>query len=178
MLAERVVRKQNQVTADIWLASPSGSQFPAFRARSDRAPLASLIILLALLSINGCPLYNPAAFIKNEPTTGGQLQAGPNDVQSTAAQATLQWDSPPSGPLQVVSYIVSYRVHGTSNWKMLATVPASSQPEYTVLRSAVGNGSFDFAVAAVDSTGASSPLHTSLDPTADPASGWYLTWGP
>ena len=126
----------------------------------------ALTILVLLLS--GCPLYNPAAFI--------QKQAQPADVLSAAAQVTLAWDPPATGP-SPVSYTVSYRIHGTSTWNTLATVPASSQPTYTVLRSTVGTGNFDFAVAAVDANGVSSPLHTSLDPTADPNSGWYLSWG-
>jgi hypothetical protein len=157
------------------------------KARNDRGPTSrvgpcserrtsarSLWLLLPLtffsLLLCACPLYNPAAFI--------QHRTAQDQISINTSQATLQWDPPPSGASAVVSYMVSYRIHGTSTWNTLASVPASSQPEYTVLRSALGIGSFDFAVVAVDLTGASSPLHTSLDPTADPTSGWYLTWGP
>jgi hypothetical protein len=145
-----------------------------------RSLLSIAILLLLPFFFLACPLYNPAAFVQNpaqgsgnqNPVSGG---GQPNDVQLTASQATLAWDPPASGP-SVVSYTISYRLHGTSTWTTLATIPASSQPSYTVLRSAIGPGSFDFAVASVDSTGVSSPLHTSLDSTADPSTGWYLTW--
>jgi hypothetical protein len=139
--------------------------------RAEEKVAASLLILFSVL-LSACPLYNPAAFVQHP----NSQQTGPHDITSDAVQVTLEWDPPASGASQVVTYTVSYRVHGTSTWKTLGTVPASAQPSYTVLRSTTGSGSFDFAVAAVDSTGASSPLHTSLDPTADPTTGWYLTW--
>ena len=141
------------------------------KAHIDRALCLRLLLLITFFShfLSACTLYNPAAFV--------QHKSDPDNILSAATQVTLQWDPPASGASQVVSYTVSYRIHGTSTWTTLATVPASSQPSYTVLHSAVGNGTFDFAVVAVGSTGATSPIHTSLDPTADPTSGWYLTWG-
>ena len=152
---------------------------PVLRSATNRARVCILISLTIFsLLLSACPLYNPAAFIKSQTESVSQSQAGPDNISSTATQATLQWDPPASGASQVVSYALSYRIHGTSAWNTLASVPASSQLQYTVLRSTLGSGSFDFAVASVDSTGAASSLHTSLDPTADPTSGWYLTWGP
>lgn len=136
--------------------------------RTDRVDLFRQLPLLAVftLFVSACPLYNPAAFI--------QHNAVPDDILSAATQITLKWDPPPS---PVVSYTLSYRLHGTTTWIPLATIPSSPQPTYTVLHSVVGNGTFDFAVSATDSNGVTSPLHTSLDPTADPNSGWYLSWG-
>jgi hypothetical protein len=134
------------------------------RARLFAALSAALLSSLLLFA---CPLPDPAAFVAPK--------SAPEDVLSTAAQITLAWDPPASG--SVVNYIVSYRSHGSSAWIALATIPASPQPSYTVLRSATGTGIFDFAVAAEDSSGTVSILHTSLDQTADPNSGWYLSWG-
>ena len=147
-------------------------------ARNIRGPVRFrhfLLLTLFSLLLSACPLYNPAAFIQHPASPDN---TSPDNISSAATQAILQWDPVSSGATQVVSYVVSYRVHGGSVWNTLATIPASSQPSYTVLHATLGAGSFDFAVAAVDSTGAVSPLHTSLDTTADPTSGWYLTWGP
>jgi hypothetical protein len=138
-------------------------------ARTARRHRSYLVILLAFLTllVSACPLYNPAAFLQHQP----------DEIASIANQLTLAWNPPASGASQVVSYTIQYRAHGTSAWHTLVTIPATSQPSYTVLHSAMGNGSFDFAVSSIDSTGATSPLHTSLDPSANPSSGWYVTWG-
>jgi hypothetical protein len=138
-------------------------------ARAARGHRFYIVILLAFLTllVSACPLYNPAAFLQHQP----------DEIASIATQLTLAWNPPSSGSAQVVSYTIEYRAHGTSAWHTLVSIPATSQPSYTVQHSAVGNGSFDFAVSSVDSTGATSPLHTSLDASADPSSGWYVTWG-
>lgn len=162
--------EQAQSRANTW-----HNRRPSDRSRTPRVYEGHSRLAYQLLSsaffaflLSACPLYNPAAFI--------QHQTGPKNILSTAAQLTIEWDAPASGSPQVVSYTFSYRTHGTSTWTTLATVPASAQPAYTLLHSAIGSGSFDFAVAAVSSTGATSPLETSLSPTADPSSVWYLTW--
>ena len=40
----------------------------------------------------------------------------------------------------------------------------------------LGDGDFDFAITAENTAGESSNLHISLDPTAQPPSGWFLRW--
>jgi Fibronectin type III domain len=137
-------------------------------------------LVLFSLSFAACPLYNPAAFVQHPNSQNGSTnQTGPDDISMAVTQATLEWDPPTSGSSQVANYTLSYRVHGNSTWTTLATVPASATPSYTVLRSSLQpstTASFDFEVVAVSSTGVTSPPHTSLDSTADPTSGWYLTW--
>ena len=148
---DKAVEKQPQRTAD---------SNPACRA----IPLA--LVLTAVLAAFSCALYNPASFVKNK--------SDPKAIPVTAPQVTLQWD-PPAGSTPA-SYIVSFRIHGTTSWTTLATIPAATQPSYVVPYSAVGAGSFDFGVVAVSSSGSDSPEHTSLDATADPTPGWYLNW--
>ena len=143
---------------------------------TKRAFVVSQLLFVAFFSlfVSGCPLYNPAAFVKTP-----NSQSGPDDIALAATQTTLAWDPPASGASQVATYTVSYRIHGTSTWTTLASVPASTTPSYTVPRSSLQPStttSFDFEVVAVSTTGVTSPPHTSLDPTADPTSGWYLTW--
>ncbi len=143
--------------------------------------ILGVLVLSLFPALFACPLYNPEAFLQQQNAqggsggSGGTAQGAPDNITLAATQTTLAWD-PPTGGATIVSYTISYRVHGTTAWTTLATIAASSQPSYTVLRSATGPGSFDFAVVAVDSTGVTSPVHTSLDSTADPNSGWYLTW--
>ncbi len=94
-------------------------------------------------------------------------------ITITAGELTLEWDAPQN---TVDHYTVYSRVHGSSDWVVLTDVSGESQPEYTIAHSAVGNGEFDFAVATVDSSGQRSAYHTSLDTTAEPQTGWYVSW--
>ena len=103
------------------------------------------------------------------------LGADPLGIGVTDPQVTLAWSPPPSG---VDTYQLLIRVHGTPDWYVLAdAIAAAAEPEYTVLHSdpAVGNGDFDFGVIAVKDA-ESSLMHISLDVTAQPDSGWYLSW--
>jgi hypothetical protein len=93
---------------------------------------------------------------------------------------TLAWDPPLSDilnrPTEVISYQLYCREHGTPYWRFLGEIPASPHPEYCVQHSQIGDGSFDFAVRSVEKNGRASALHTSLDSSADPMSGWYVFW--
>ena len=51
-----------------------------------------------------------------------------------------------------------------------------SSAEATVTTDDLVHGSYEFAVSSVSLTGMESELHTSLDETADPTTGWYLDW--
>ena len=77
---------------------------------------------------------------------------------------------------EVVEYRVLYRTHGTVGWIERETIPAGSSPEYTFHHTDLGNGAFDFAVVAVDDEDNESEVHSSLDSTATPSSGWYVVW--
>ena len=124
------------------------------------------IVLAVLVSISfpACVLPNFTAF----------LQEGKDEVVTVAAdQLTLMWDAPAS---TIDHYTVFFRVHGMSDWVTLANVPADPLPEYTVAHATVGDGEFDFAVVAVDSADHWSSYHTSLDATAQPEGGWYVSW--
>ncbi len=121
-------------------------------------------LLLAMLS--ACVLPDFSAFAGPTPDKG-EL------VTITAEQLTLIWDAPLGA---VDHYTVYYRVHGSSDWITLADVSAAPQPEYTAVHSVVGDGEFDFAVVSVDASAHRSAYHSSLDVTAQPKSGWYVSW--
>ena len=91
----------------------------------------------------------------------------------TNPEVTLAWDPPPSS---VASYKLFYRDHGAASWTFLAELPAAETPQFTLTHPSFGNGDFDFGVVAVSTAAAESPMHTSLDQTAYPDSGWYLRW--
>jgi hypothetical protein len=129
-----------------------------------------LLFLFFLLVgfLSGCVLYDPTAFMK-----GKAPAANPVMVEASADQIVLQWDPPAS---EVAKYIVSFRIHGDADWVPLGEIPATPVPEFPVLYASLGDGDFDFAITAENTVGEKSNLHISLDPTAQPSSGWFLRW--
>lgn len=115
----------------------------------------------------GCLMYTAGEFIRGREGAG---DAPP--MMTSAAQVILAWD-PHAGVVQ--SYRVYFRLHGNEDWVYLGDVSPDPDPQYTVEHSMLGNGEYDFGVTAVID-GAESSLHSSLDPTASPTTGWYLKW--
>ena len=102
------------------------------------------------------------------------------EILHRSAELTLTWDPPltdiHNNSMKVASYKIYYRHHGTSTWTFLDEISASSHPEYTVEHDRIGDGVYDFGVRAVTISGQASALHSSLDNSADPISGWYVFW--
>jgi hypothetical protein len=94
-------------------------------------------------------------------------------IAVAAASFTLAWD--PSAQASS-GYELYYRTHGQSEWNLLGQVAESDSPSITVSDADLPYGTYDFAVRAVESDGSYSAYHTSLDQTAEPDSGWYLSW--
>ncbi len=131
---------------------------------------------LFLLFVN-CALPDFEEF-SDEATAGaaGQKVGLPQEVSIGSEEITLTWDPPPSS---IKEYKVLYRDHGTTGWTEKAVIPAVPSPpppEYTFYNADLGNGAFDFAVLAVDNDDNESAIHSSLDGTASPSSGWYIIW--
>lgn len=133
------------------------------------------VVLAAALLASGCSMFL-AGFMESAsgqkpPAETGEGTA--SQITSAADTVLLAWD-PPAG--EVTSYKIFYRAHGSPDWTLLTEVPAQPTPTLTIQQADFGNGSFDFGVEAVGNAGAESGMHSSLDATAQPASGWYLTW--
>jgi hypothetical protein len=128
-----------------------------------RIALASIACLL-LLGVTSCPF-----------PSGGSAP-----IAISSESITLAWDPPatsfPLPPLAVASYRVYYRQHGSGRWIFLRETPASTHPQVSLKHSDFGDGSYDFAVSAVNSLGQQSILHTSLDASANPYGGWHIVW--
>jgi hypothetical protein len=130
--------------------------------------LISLIVLGVVAALfSNCAMYDPGAF--------GQMVINGKaiEIRTKNDTVTLAWD-PPDTP--TAAYRIYYRVHGTLAWTLLDEVPAAPNPEYVLNIAQFGEGSFDFGVSSIDPSDQESNIHTSLDITADPTSGWYLIW--
>ncbi len=95
----------------------------------------------------------------------------PQIILITADHFTLYWDTPPEA---VSEYRLYQRIHGGGDWNLLAG--GLDAPEATVTQMDLDFGTYEFAVSSVSMDGVESDLHTSLDETADPGTGWYLNW--
>jgi len=131
------------------------------------------VLLAAISSVlltSGCRWIDIVTAVPPKSESPGSTLS---QITSQADSVTLAWD-PSTG--EVAAYKIFYRQHGTESWSVLTEVPAQAEPSLILYHSDFGNGSFDFGVEAVADTGAESPMHSSLDATAQPTSGWYLTW--
>jgi hypothetical protein len=107
--------------------------------------------------------------IPQEPASSEPFQ----QISKTGNSVTLLWDPSPS---YVQSYILYYREHGTDIWYILGEVEAEKNPSYEITSSSLYGKKLDFAAIAVDVFDNESEMHTSLDATASPETGWYLFW--
>jgi len=94
-------------------------------------------------------------------------------VLYTEASLTLEWDCNRTTPIDYFN--LYYRRHDSSDWILFESTE-SSLAEFTINHSTLGDGNWDFGVTSVAFDGAESEMHTSLDQTASPDTGWYITW--
>ncbi len=145
--------------------------------------LGILVFVLLILFLFGCPMYTAVGFKYAEASEGtedGQIEGtDPEDVEITEETVALAWDVPSP---EIDFYRVLFRIHGANppeSWLVLEeNLTADPSPEYMVNNADIGNGIFDFGVVAkdLDADNEESTLHSSLDITAQPDTGWYLIW--
>jgi hypothetical protein len=120
-----------------------------------------------------------AAATTAAPITITELNKPGAPVSIQGASLTLFWDPDltgnPADP--TASYNLYSRTHGTFPWTLLGNTGTATE-SFSVSTDILPHGSYDFAVTAVTASGAESELHTSLDDTAQPQTGWYVVWEP
>jgi hypothetical protein len=137
------------------------------QARTIRVATTAATFAVLLLFANGCAVYFADEFIEHD------LQAASLPARVVRSdQAVLAWDPPAE---EVEHYDLYYRIRGESDWVLLDTVPATPNPQYTISYEDFGDGEYEFGVVAIYGT-AESEMHTSMDSTASPRTGWYLRW--
>jgi len=140
-------------------------------SKSTRTISFLILITTLLFCTGGCSLY----LLQNLDVSGStpDPDSGAEKVLSSAEEITLAWDPPPS---EIATYKIFYRSHESGTWILFDEIPADDNPEYTLYHGDFGNGDYDFGVVAVDTETAESAMHTSLDDTAQPETGWFLSW--
>lgn len=93
-------------------------------------------------------------------------------IPLTGSDFTISWNSDSA---DADDFRLYYREHGTYNWIFLGSTGSGSILDFTVDQTMLAYGTYDFAVSSIRE-GAESELHTSMDDTAVPATGWYIDW--
>jgi len=125
-----------------------------------------LLLILFLIFLGGCTL-----FVDDEYDEPREILVRDNYV-------TIEWDNPiyliKSGEAE--SQMIYIRAHGTENWQLMDEVDFSIVPSYTIRRADLKPGKYDFGVSVKTKDGKISKIHSSLDTSASPATGWYIFW--
>jgi hypothetical protein len=141
-------------------------------SKSFRTFWILLFIATLLGSSSSCSLYVLQNLDLPEEDTQDP-STGAEKVLCTDEQVILAWDPPSS---EISTYKIFYRTHESGSWTLFDEIPADDNPQYVLYHADFGNGDFDFGVVAVDAEAAESAMHTSLDETAQPSCGWFLSW--
>jgi len=94
-------------------------------------------------------------------------------VDLTGTNFTIAWDS--DNP-SVDFYRIYYREVGSFNWYLLGSTASGAVLEFSIDQTMLAFGQYELAVSSVSGV-QESQLHTSMDDTALPATGWYVNWG-
>ena len=150
------------------------SQSRRGRINARTAALAGTAMAIAGL-LSDCVLPDYAAF-------GVQpvIQAGvPAKVAVSSAgtpEITVSWQPPTNNaPGEIDSYRLYFRHLEGDKWIMLSEIPAGDPLRVVINHRELGNGYFEFGVAAKNLLG-ESQIHRSSEGTASPGTGWILDW--
>ena len=105
-------------------------------------------------------------------------ESGPIEIVIKSDRLLLEWDPPSSAGLAAdpANYRIYHREPGSSGWNLLADISATNEPSFHIGTDILAYGRYEFAVSAVDIDKHASTLHTSIDHTAYPTTGWYVNW--
>ena len=131
-----------------------------------------LYLLFVLMGTVSCRLPLYTSFLqKSYPSSS--TESGER-IEITEDTFTIAWDpDPQSGTPD--EYKMYFRTRGDKPWNLLSDVSPNTEPSFTISLDNLSYGEYEFAVSAV-SGGIESDLHTSLDDTASPGTGWYVDW--
>lgn len=125
-----------------------------------------LILLYFIFCMNSCRLFLSDSIDK------------PHEIIVTSNYITIEWDNPVffSKTNTIESYNIYFRKHGYYQWLFYSEVDYKRIPSFTFDSGDFTPGKYDFGVSAVTTDGRESKIHSSLDSSASPSTGWYIFW--
>ena len=139
----------------------------AISLRPARIVVYSFFLFLGVFVLGSCRM----PFDWSLDVRADSNMTAPQAITVTGDHFTLYWDSP---AVAADAYRIYQRPHGSTGWSLL--FDGLPSPQATVTTAELPYGAYEFAVSSVNEYGAESELHTCLDSTADPGTGWYLCW--
>jgi len=94
-------------------------------------------------------------------------------IPVSADSFTISWDY--DSVTEVDEYRIYYREHNSFIWTFLGSTVSGSVLEFTIDQNILAFGAYDLAVSSVAGA-VESELHSSMDDSAVPATGWYIDW--
>lgn len=134
-----------------------------------RKKYLTIFLLIAIVTLSSCKLI-----------ASMNINFGPTEIIVNQQFFSLQWDSScndlTDNQADTSTFRLHYRNHGTFKWYYLSDIPASKEGWFFISEEQLDYGVYDFAVSYINKEGIESELHTSLDASAKPMSGWYVNW--
>lgn len=128
-----------------------------------------IFIVTVIVALSSCKLI-----------AGMDINFGPTEIIVNQQFFSLQWDFSgrdlSDNQTDISSFRLHYRDHGTFKWFYLSEIPASNEKWFFISEDQLDYGIYDFAVSYINKEGIESELHTSLEASAKPMSGWYVNW--
>lgn len=90
----------------------------------------------------------------------------------------IEWNNPValSKKNLIKSNRIYIRKHGQIIWQFVEEIKMSENPSITVHGNSFSPGKYDIGVSTVTKDDEESRIHSSLDKTAYPPTGWYIFW--
>lgn len=137
--------------------------------------LGSVVPFLAIVGISVAFVSCNMPLYPHQPGTSTVTEVSSTCIIAPSTTVTIAWNKPPGSVESYRIYVKQYDV-AKADWKLLAEIPATGSPTYSISRTQVRSGRFIVGVSATYSDGKESPKVVSLDPTALHPAGWYLSW--
>lgn len=129
-------------------------------------------ILLMVINSSSCkmPSVNRSVQDEKKPVNVENDECA---VLYSEATLTLKWDYDDEMPIEY--FRLYFKAHGSPNWTSMILLTKITEAEATINHNKLGDGSWDFGVSAVVNN-TESEIHSSMDHSASPETGWYIKW--
>lgn len=134
------------------------------------------IAIVMVLFLSSCDMIGLLMHqsLDNDNSGDGTKVAVLEPVLVEADSFVLAWND--DSPDSAARYTVFYSMHGTEDWTELTSVSSENGLQIEIDESLLARGEWDFGIISSSNAGEDSAMHTSLETSAIPTTGWYLVW--